>query len=159
MAFAQVLAMLTLANGVPVLAKKVLGDHFAWPLDFGLELPDGRRLFGVSKTIRGALLAVGACWASAPLFGLQANLGLQIAVLAMAGDLLTSFLKRRLNWPPSSRALGLDQIPESLLPLLSCVGPLGLTLSDVTAGTIIFFTGELLISRLLFWLHVRDQPY
>jgi len=90
---------------------------------------------------------------------LQATLGLQVGALAMAGDLLSSFVKRRLDRPPSSQALGLDQIPESLLPLLSCIGPLGLTLPDIAAGVVGFFVGELLISRLLFWMHVRDQPY
>ncbi|TIV43895.1 MAG: CDP-archaeol synthase, partial [Mesorhizobium sp.] len=30
---AQCLVLLTLANGVPVIAKKVLGDRLAWPID------------------------------------------------------------------------------------------------------------------------------
>jgi len=159
MALAQAMTLVAVANGMPVLAKKALGNRFAWPLDLGSVLPDGRRLFGVSKTIRGVVFAVGTCWIGAPLIGVQATLGLQVAVLAMAGDLLSSFVKRRLDRPPSSRALGLDQIPESLLPLLSCIGPLGLSLPDIAAGVVVFFVGELLISRLLFWMHVRDQPY
>ncbi len=159
MALAQVMTLLAVANGIPVLAKKAFGVRSAWPLDFGFDLPDGRRLFGASKTIRGVVLAVGACWIAAPLIGLPATLGLQVGALAMAGDLISSFVKRRLNRPPSSQALGLDQVPESLLPLLSCIGPLGLTLPDIAAGVVIFFVGELLVSRLLFWMHVRDQPY
>lgn len=159
MALAQVMTLLAVANGVPVLAKKAFGTRFAWPLDLGFDLPDGRRLFGASKTIRGVVLAAGACWIAAPLIGLQAALGLQVGALAMAGDLLSSFIKRRLNRPSSSQALGLDQIPESLLPLLSCIGSLGLTLPGIAAGVAVFFVGELLISRLLFWMHVRDQPY
>ena len=35
------------------------------------------------------------------------------ATMAMVGDLLSSFVKRRLKFQPSSRATGLDQIPES----------------------------------------------
>ncbi|HME27949.1 MAG TPA: CDP-archaeol synthase [Acetobacteraceae bacterium] len=153
------LALLVLANSMPVVAKKILGDRFAWPLDFGLKLPDGHRLFGASKTIRGVALAVSSCWAGAPLIGLEADLGARIAALAMAGDLLSSFIKRRLRLPPSSQALGLDQIPESLLPLLACIDPLDLTMYDIAAGVVIFLVGELLLSRLLFRIHLRDRPY
>ena len=111
-AVVQVLALVTLANSVPVVAKKILGDRFGWPLDFGVELPDRHRLLGHSKTIRGVVLGVLFSWAGAPLIGLEPGLGAQVGALAMAGDLLSSFVKRRLNRPPSSRALGLDQIPE-----------------------------------------------
>jgi CDP-2,3-bis-(O-geranylgeranyl)-sn-glycerol synthase len=104
-------------------------------------------------------LAVSSCWAGAPLIGLEADLGARIAALAMAGDLLSSFIKRRLRLPPSSQALGLDQIPESLLPLLACIDPLDLTMYDIAAGVVIFLVGELLLSRLLFRIHLRDRPY
>jgi hypothetical protein len=159
LAVVQVLALLLLANSAPVVAKKVLGDRWAWPIDFGTELPDGHRLFGASKTIRGVMLAVVFGWVGAPLIGLEPDLGAQVALLAMAGDLLSSFLKRRLSLPASSRAIGLDQIPESLLPQLVCIEPLGLTALDVVAGVMIFLVGGLLISRLLFRLNLRDQPY
>ena len=77
----------------------------------------------------------------------------------MAGDLCSSFLKRRMNMAPHSMALGLDQIPESLFPLLACQSLLGLTVLDIAAGVASFLVGELLLSRLLFRLHVRDRPY
>jgi CDP-2,3-bis-(O-geranylgeranyl)-sn-glycerol synthase len=156
---AQVLALLLLANSAPVVAKKLLGDRWAWPLDFGIVLPDGRRLFGASKTIRGVVLAVLFGCAGAPLIGLAPGLGTQVALLAMVGDLLSSFLKRRLSLPPSSQAIGIDQIPESLLPQFACIGPLGLTATDIAASVVIFFVGELLLSRLLFRMRLRDQPY
>jgi len=156
---AQILALLTVANGAPVVAKKLLGTWMSWPLDFHVVLPDGHRLFGAAKTIRGVAVAIVSGWAAAPLIGLDAGLGAWVGVLAMVGDLVSSFIKRRLNLPPSSQAIVLDQVPESFLPLLACAGPLGLTTGDVAAGVVIFFIGELLISRLLFRLHVRDEPY
>src|SRR5579863_6139103 len=113
-AVVQVLTLVTLANGAPVIAKNVLGDRLGGPLDFGVTLIDGRRLFGRSKTIRGVVLGVLCSCAAAPLIGLEPKLGAQVGALAMAGDLLSSFVKRRLDRPPSSRAIGLDQIPESL---------------------------------------------
>jgi hypothetical protein len=63
LAVAQVLTLLLLVNSAPAVAKKILGDRFAWPLDFGIELPDGHRLFGASKTIHGVALAVFSGWA------------------------------------------------------------------------------------------------
>ncbi len=158
-AMAQILGLITLANSMPVVAKNILGDRFAWPLDFGTVLRDGHWLFGTSKTIRGVLLGVFVCLLVAPLIGVAGWIGLMTGALAMAGDLFSSFIKRRMNRPPSSQALGLDQIPESLFPLLACMSPLGLTLTDVLVGTVIFTVGELLLSRLLFRFHLRDRPY
>jgi CDP-2,3-bis-(O-geranylgeranyl)-sn-glycerol synthase len=77
----------------------------------------------------------------------------------MAGDLFSSFLKRRMNLPVGSRAIGLDQLPESLFPLLACRSALPLTALDIVAAVVIFFVGELLLSRLLYHLHLRDHPY
>jgi CDP-2,3-bis-(O-geranylgeranyl)-sn-glycerol synthase len=77
----------------------------------------------------------------------------------MAGDLFSSFLKRRLNFPPSRQALGLDQVPESLFPMLACRGALSLTIADIALGVGIFFIAELILSRLLYQVHVRDEPY
>ena len=77
----------------------------------------------------------------------------------MAGDLFSSFVKRRLNLPPSSQALGLDQVPESLFPMLACRAALSLTIADIVLGVGIFFIGELILSRFLYQAHVRDEPY
>jgi len=155
----QLMALLTLANGAPVVAKKIFGDRFAYPLDFGAVFFDGRPLFGPSKTLRGILAAVLSAAAGAPLMGLDPVIGLTVAGAAMAGDLFSSFVKRRLNLPPSSQALGLDQIPESLLPMLACRDALSLTAVDIALGVGVFFAGELVLSRLLFRAHLRDEPY
>jgi hypothetical protein len=93
------------------------------------------------------------------LLGLQFWLGLLVASTAMAGDLFSSFLKRRLQLAPSSKATGLDQLPESLFPLLACQPLLSLTAIDIAVGCAIFFAGQILLSRLFFWLRLRDRPY
>jgi hypothetical protein len=77
----------------------------------------------------------------------------------MVGDLFSSFLKRRLKIPSSSMAIGLDQIPEALLPALVARCVLPLTLFDIAAIVLVFFIAELLFSRLFFALKIRDQPY
>src|ERR1700756_4700482 len=127
----QLLILLMLANGTPVIAKKVLGGGYSYPLDGNLTFADGRPVFGRSKTIRGVALAVLVTTAGAPLIGLGWRIGLLVGSFAMAGDLFSSFCKRRLGLPPSSRASGLDQIPEALFPLLACRNPLSLTIADM----------------------------
>ena len=155
----QILILLALANGAPVIARRILAGHLACPLDGNLAFIDGRPLFGSSKTVRGVLVAILVTTAGAPLLGLEAKTGAIVGVTAMAGDLISSFLKRRLGLFPSSRATGLDQIPELLLPALACSQALSLTAIDIIAVVAAFFVGELLLSRLLFRLKIRDRPY
>ena len=155
----QLTLLLAIANGAPVVAAKLFGHRFAYPLDGGLEFVDGKPLFGKSKTIRGIMLSLLLTATLAPLLGLGWKVGAAIGGVAMAGDLLSSFVKRRLNLPPSSRATGLDQIPESLLPLLACRGALSLSVLDIAACVGVYFVGEVVLSRLLYKIHIRDRPY
>jgi CDP-2,3-bis-(O-geranylgeranyl)-sn-glycerol synthase len=155
----QLVLLLMLANGTPVIAKKMLGLHYSYPLDGNLTFADGRPVFGRSKTIRGVVLAVLVTTASAPFLDLGWRIGLLVGSFAMAGDLFSSFCKRRLGLPSSSRASGLDQIPESLLPLLACRDLLALTAADIVACVVIFVIGEVVLSRLLYAFHLRDRPY
>ena len=57
---AQLLVLLALANGTPVIAKRILGAVLAHPLDGGITLADGQPIFGHSKTIRGVALSIVA---------------------------------------------------------------------------------------------------
>lgn len=155
----QVLILIALANGTPVFAKKLFGARWAWPLDGGLTLPDGQPLFGQSKTIRGIVLAILVTAAGGLPMGFDVLTGALAGAAAMVGDLFSSFVKRRLRLRPSSQALGLDQVPEALLPFLVCRTMLSLSLLDIAIGVAVFFVAELVLSRLLFKLHLRDQPY
>ena len=105
------------------------------------------------------MISVLITTASAPLIGLDLTIGAIVAGAAMAGDLFSSFVKRRLSTTPSSQALGLDQVPESLFPMLACRDALSLTIADIALGVGIFFIGALILSRFLFRAHLRDEPY
>jgi CDP-2,3-bis-(O-geranylgeranyl)-sn-glycerol synthase len=156
---AQMLFLLFVANGAPVVAKRLLGPALNRPIDGGVLFPDGRPLLGPAKTWRGVAAAVVATSLCAALLGLPVAVGLAIGLGAMAGDLLSSFLKRRLGWPVSSRAFGLDQLPEALVPLLaaSLTTPLGpLEIAAAAAG---FLLASQAVSRLMFDLRVREQPF
>ena len=105
------------ANGAPV----IFGGGL--PIDFGKSLPDGNRIFGDNKTVRGFLsgLMVGAI---VGVFGytlFSKNL-LPIAFLAslgaLFGDLVGAFLKRRLKIKPGGAFPGVDQLDFVLGALL-----------------------------------------
>ena len=158
-ALTQVLILLALANGSPVIAKRIFGENYAAPIDGNARFVDGQPLVGPSKTIRGVGISLVATALGAMLLGLQFWVGLLVASAAMAGDLVSSFVKRRLHLASSSKVTGLDQIPESLFPLLACRSVLSLTALDIAAACAIFFAGQILLSRLFFWLRWRDRPY
>lgn len=155
----QALGLLALANGTPVIVKKVCGSRLAVPLDGGMLFFDRRPLFGKSKTVRGVACAIAVTAALAPLLEVSVAVGALVAVFAMIGDLFSSFVKRRLKLAPSSQAIGLDQIPESLFPLLAGQKMLSLSFAEIAACVAIFTVGELIVSRFLYWLRIRDQPY
>ena len=66
---------------------------------------------------------------------------------------MASFLKRRLGLAVSSMALGLDQVPELLLPAISMRTYAQLTAIDILMVVLFFFfVGELALSRVFFRL-------
>lgn len=155
----KVLLLIIAANGAPVLGDFFFRERGAWPVDGGLLLPDGRRLLGHSKTWRGVLLAVTVTALIAWPLGFSLITGLTIGAWAMVGDALSSFSKRRLGLAASSMALGLDQIPEALLPLIAVREELGLNWLSVLKIVSGFVIAELLLSRLLYHWHIRSRPY
>ena len=155
----ELILLLLAANGAPIVFRWLLGGRYAWPLDAGLLLADGHPLFGASKTLRGLIAALGCTTLLAWLFGWHPWLGLLFAAMAMLGDLLASFIKRRLAIPASGMAPGLDQIPEALLPLLAVRGVLELSWLQIIFIVVAFIVLDYLLSFVLYRLHIRQHPY
>lgn len=124
------LLLILAANGAPVLARKLLASRYDYPLDFGFKLRD-QDLLGESKTWRGLLASLVFTSALAGLLGYSWKTGVMLSLCAMAGDVFSSFIKRRLNLQPSSMAPFLDQAPESLLPALVMREQFGLDVTSV----------------------------
>ena len=155
----ELLILIAVANGTPVVAKRLFGETWAQPLDGGVTWLDGRPLFGPSKTIRGVVLSLLITPLFALALGFAWQLGLVVAATVMAGDLLSSFIKRRMGLAPSSQAIGLDQIPESLFPLMASRWMLPVSFLDIVAGVAIFLLAAPILSRLFFLMGLRDQPH
>jgi CDP-archaeol synthase len=155
----RVLVMLAIANGAPVIAKRLLGDRLNQPLDCQRRWLDQRRLLGPSKTIRGVIASIAACLIGAYLIGIDWMVGAGFGAMSMIGDILSSFVKRRMNIAPSGQAVGLDQIPEALLPTLLVSGLFGLSAFDVVLIVAAFWLASVVFSPLFHWIGLRDRPY
>src|SRR6516165_8964576 len=155
----KTLVLVGAANMAPAGLKLLLSDRFSAPIDGGLIWRDGRRFLGPSKTWRG--LAIGILFPTclSPFIGLPWQAGMFVGAAAMAGDCLSSFVKRRLGVESSKMALGLDQIPEAFLPAISMRAFVELSAADISAVVLIFWVGALALSRILFRLGLRERPY
>lgn len=135
----QSLVLLISANSGPILTEKILGNRLNRPIDNECKLSDGYRLLGNSKTWRGFYAAVFFSIMTTLYLDLKPIIATLFAILAMTGDLLSSFIKRRMGKPESSQVRGLDTIPESLLPLWLLNDSLSLNVVDITVTIGLFF--------------------
>lgn len=151
--------LLIMANGGPIVASKLFASWMSFPIDAHRLFYDHQPIFGPTKTLRGIVASLIASVVFACLLGFGWQIGILVWFGAMGGDLLSSFIKRRLTMPSSSMALGLDQVPESLFPTLLCAQLLQFTFYDIALICIIFFVLELVLSRALYKFKWRDKPY
>ncbi len=157
--FIQLLLLIIIANGAPVLVRIVFGDHLNSPVDFGITLPDNHPVFGTSKTWRGILAALLMTSVAALFMNYPFVIGFLIASYAVAGDLSSSFIKRRLSLAPSSKAPILDQVPESLLPAVMMMRTFDLELSSVLWLSFVFLIVDLAMTYILYhWQVLKKLP-
>ncbi|MDH5391655.1 MAG: CDP-archaeol synthase [Gammaproteobacteria bacterium] len=153
------LILILVANGAPVFASYLFSHRQSLPVDLYYRLRDQQYLFGETKTWRGLFASLVMTSVLSLFLGYSVYFGLMIAALSMAGDLLSSFIKRRLKKPSSSQFLLLDQVPESLLPAMFCMLVYDLELIQVIGIIVIFIIIEMALSIVLFRFGVRKKPY
>jgi len=102
-----------IANGAPVVGSRFYGRGH--PIDFGITLPDGRRMLGNGKTWEGLLTGIMA----GTLFGFIESIILGRSVIAaslissagaLLGDITGSFIKRRIGLERGEPMPLLDQL-------------------------------------------------
>ena len=155
----ELFVLLVLANGIPVLVARLVGGRGAWPVDAGRLWRDGRPVFGRSKTWRGLFSGGLACGLFAGWTGLGAVFGVLFGVLSLTGDLLSSFVKRRLGLAASARARWLDQLPEGMLPMALAWYWLGISAWQALVVAVLFAMANIWLSPLLYRWGVRRQPH
>ncbi len=159
MIYLQLLIVVIAANGSPILGRLLRTSFWSTPLDLGARFVDGQPLLGSSKTFRGVVFGVVTAGLIAEVIALPFEIGIMIGALAMCGDVVSSFAKRRFRLPSESMAVGLDQIPESLFPLLGVKTLYGLSWPGIGLTVCGFLILELLLSVVLYKLHIRKHPY
>jgi len=157
--FIHLLLMIVVANSSPIIMYKLLHDKYNYAIDAGIIFFDGQPLLGTSKTWRGIISSLLITSIIGIILGYAASTGFFISLLAMAGDLCSSFIKRRLKCPPSSKAILLDQIPESLLPAAVMMYLFGLNYFSVFLLISLFVIFEIYMSKILYLWGMRKRPY
>lgn len=153
------LVIIIVANGAPVLLARVMGNALAQPIDNNCNFFDHRPLLGNSKTWRGLAVAIISSSVATIILDYSLTIGVIAGLLAMIGDLISSFCKRRLGMKSSSMAPLLDQIPEALLPALALQSTLHLSTMDVALIVTLFIVFELILSVIFYTLGIRNRPY
>ena len=159
MVYLQAFLLIMAANAAPIFGRLLMKGSWSTPLDEGMTFFDGHPLLGPSKTYRGVAFSLVGTVLAADVLAMPWEIGLVTGGLAMTGDCLSSFIKRRLGYASGGMALGLDQIPESLLPLLGLWGSLSLSAIGIIATTGAFMVFELFISPILYRFRIRKNPH
>ncbi len=159
MSILEIVFLLLVAHGAPVVADCIFRQKFDFALDGRRVYADGQRILGDSKTLRGLVVAVTSAAVAALLIGHSIKIGLLVGLCSMVGDLATSFLKRRMRLPASSQVVGLDYLPEALLPAVMLAMKYNIAAADVVVITGMFVLLATALSPILFTLGIRRQPF
>lgn len=156
------------ANAVPVIFG---GGH---PIDNGRTFWDGKPIFGAHKTFRGFFAGlfigtlvgvfqsiVGKLFSLPPTFQYPLLFGFIVSLGALLGDLLDSFIKRRLNLSPGAPFPIVDQLDFVVGALLFSLFVAPPSLNSTTALIIVIVTPpiHLLTNFIAYRLGVKKTPW
>lgn len=152
----RIILFLLLVNGLPPFIALLTNDRLNYRMDGGKSWFDGRPLFGHNKTVRGVIAAIAGGTLAYSLLGQSWWVASVTATMAMTGDLFSSFIKRRLVLESGSDLPVLDQLFESLFPLIFLNFALELNTLQNIAVLGIFISFAYLSSRL--WQYITERP-
>lgn len=152
----RVVLFLLWVNCLPPLFAILLDHGYARAVDGGRLMPDGRPIFGPNKTIRGLIAGTAGGALLFPLIGQSLWVAGTAGLLAMLGDLLSSFIKRRSALDSGHNAAILDQLFEVLFPLIFLNIFFTFSLVDNIAILSLFILTAYSCSRL--WLYITGHP-
>ena len=140
------------ANASPV----VLGG--GGPIDGGVNWIDGKPLLGSHKTVKGTVLGIVV----GTLVGvLQGNVlgGVLQAGGAILGDIVFSFLKRRVDMEPGASFPFVDQLDFIIFAVILSfpVQPTGF--NQILAILVLTFPIHYLTNIIAYWLRLKKHPW
>jgi CDP-2,3-bis-(O-geranylgeranyl)-sn-glycerol synthase len=145
------------ANGAPVIGGG------GYPMDFGKNFYDGKRIFGAHKTFRGFFfgLSIGFLVGliEAFVFGFSFWLAILAPLGALIGDLTGAFLKRRLNIPPGGMLPIVDQI-DFVVGALVFTLPLGIITWEIAVLVLVITPPIHLFTNIVAYkLKLKKNPW
>jgi len=151
-----ILGFLLWANMLPPLVSLLTGDRFGMPLDGGRQWFDHRPLLGNHKTVRGVLATLLGSPLAVPFLATGWRNCLVAAFLVVAGDLFTSFIKRRRGLASGEPVVGLDQFFEAALPAFYLARVMGLDWWQPLVAVLVFI--PLAHQGAMFWKLLIYRP-
>ncbi len=162
------------SNGLAAVVPKAL--QRTTPIDMGRMFIDGRRIFGDGKTVEGFvfgsllgfLLSLLLYKTLAPALLTSCHncyvpdvpTTLILCVLALSGDLLGSFIKRRIGLPRGAPAPLLDQLNFIMFPLVYLYLMTSIVTAEFVAICVLLtLTLHLLANLLAYKLHIKSVPW
>jgi len=161
------------ANMAPVIFKRF--KFLGYPVDFNKKLGN-KPVLGKNKTYRGIFFGVLAALVIAYLqfylyqypffrsisfynYNNWAIIGFLLGFGALLGDLVKSFIKRRMNVKPGKRFIPLDQIDYSIgaIALFSFYD--ALSSSKILIIIIMSFFLHIITNHSAFYLKIRDEKW
>jgi CDP-2,3-bis-(O-geranylgeranyl)-sn-glycerol synthase len=148
------------ANAVPV----IFGGGL--PMDFGKNFIDGKLLFGAHKTFRGFFsglfigMLIGIVQTNLPIFQpIHILQGFILSLGALTGDLIHSFIKRRLSLPPGASFPVADQLDFVVGALLFSLFVSPPSLPVVLIILIVTPPIHVLTNFIAYRLKVKKEPF
>ncbi len=159
--YAKMIVLLLFINATPAIMMPFFSKArpFATPMDFDLRFLDGRAWLGKHKTVGGFGFGILAGGAMGYFLGFSLSLGFGAGLLAMAGDSVSSFIKRRFSFNEGTEILILDQVFEGGFPLVLFHSAHVFSPRASGAMLIIFIVAGIFGSRLhrRFFVQTRQQ--
>ncbi len=160
------------ANAMPVILRNLFKRAKLTPLDKGKLFLDGERILGDSKSIEGFIAGTVGGSLIGLAYGMYTDnyawliYGLLMGLGTMFGDLLNSFIKRRLKIKPGDPFIPFDQLSFLYVSyaLVSVSGVTSnleaqITLADLATGTYIVLVLHPLSNLIAYLLGLKDKPW
>jgi predicted MPP superfamily phosphohydrolase len=151
--FIKILILLWSINLTPVLLAYFFEGKWDTPLDKGILFIDGKPLLGSHKTIRGTLGGIAAGIFFGLVLGISWWVALSAGIMSMLGDLLSSFIKRRLDMIEGADSPVMDQLFEGALPFVIIAPAYSLSFAKlfflILVFVIVAYLGAQFLTRVL----------